>query len=551
MMHRTAAPEAGGNAGEGVAHQEPSSPVQKVWKPELYKIQLEAPAPCPLRCQRTLPLPPAKSTAEAVEANNMAGRLYGSEYHGLMGHLEAEQLLANARDGSYLVRRSPQSDGYYTLSLRFNKRAKHYKLFYKPDVGHYLREQDKRFDTVHDMVADGLINFHMLLHASPIIQQINQQTRNCYQQSPYMTLNGRKLRALSNELGKGSAQLKASESSPAATQEEQEALVTKGNLKLEQEQVVVLQPAAGVDPMPLVYEKPHHFKVHTFKGLNWCEFCANFLWGFTAQGVKCEACGFVAHSKCSELVPPKCVPDLKRIRGVFGTDLTTMVQLEPNHHIPFVVRRCVEEVEARGMLQEGIYRVSGFADEIEALKLALDREGEKTDMSETAYGNVNVIAGTLKLYLRLLPVPLITFQAYPSFMAAGRKSCFVYVLLSDFLTKGCSLCHRQRQAGGAVAAYDGGSASPATRPLQLPAVYAGAPQEGGLPLRREQDERAQLGNRFCAHADCHAPAHDESHRGDLHALLAHHPLQDDLRLILANILTHCHSQEPYARIRER
>jgi len=98
-----------------------------------------------------------------------------------------------------------------------------------------------------------------------------------------------------------------------------------------------------------------------------------------------------------------------------------MVQLEPHHQIPFVVRRCVEEVEARGMLQEGIYRVSGFADEIEALKLALDREGETTDMSETAYGNVNVIAGTLKLYLRLLPVPLITFQAYPSFMAAGRE----------------------------------------------------------------------------------------------------------------------------------
>ncbi|XP_017064803.1 N-chimaerin [Drosophila eugracilis] len=393
----------GGSGGVGGA-PEPSSPVQKVWKPELYKLQLEAPAPCPLRCQRTLPLPPAKSTAEAVEANNLAGRLYGTEYHGLMGHLEAEQLLANARDGSYFVRRSPQSDGYYTLSLRFNKRPKHFKLLYKPGVGHYLSGQEKRFDTVHDMVADGMINFHMQLHASPIIQQINQQTRNCYQQSPYMTLNGRKLRALSNELGKATA---AKESLPAEEKEEQ---------KKEE------PPPPALDPMPLVYEKPHHFKVHTFKGLNWCEFCANFLWGFTAQGVKCEACGFVAHSKCSELVPPKCVPDLKRIRGVFGTDLTTMVQLEPLHQIPFVVRRCVEEVEARGMLQEGIYRVSGFADEIETLKLALDREGEKTDMSETAYGNVNVIAGTLKLYLRLLPVPLITFQAYPSFMAAGRSA---------------------------------------------------------------------------------------------------------------------------------
>lgn len=123
----------------------------------------------------------------------------------------------------------------------------------------------------------------------------------------------------------------------------------------------------------------------------------------------------MAHNKCSELVPAKCVPDLKRIRGVFGADLTTLVAAH-QCVIPFVVKRCVEEVEARGMLQEGIYRVSGFADEIETLKLALDREGEKTDMSEAAYSNVNVIAGTLKLYLRLLPVPLITYQAYPAFI---------------------------------------------------------------------------------------------------------------------------------------
>ncbi|XP_062139338.1 N-chimaerin isoform X1 [Drosophila sulfurigaster albostrigata] len=394
---------------------EPSSPVQKVWKPELYKIQLDAPAPHPVRCQRTLDT--------TLEEQQQAMRLYGSEYHGIMGHLEAEQLLSQANDGSYLVRRSPKTDGcYHTLSVRFNKRTKHYKVFYKPGHGHYLREQDKHYETVHEMVADGLINFHMQLHASPIIQQINQQTKNCYQQSPYMTLNRRKLRALSNELG-GKATAVGDDCDGSVTlkvSQQQEAPQQQKEVPQQQHQQQQL-PAQATDPMPLVYEKPHNFKVHTFKGLNWCEFCANFLWGFTAQGVKCEACGFMAHNKCSELVPPKCVPDLKYIRGVFGTDLATMVQLH-QCHIPFVVRRCVEEVEARGMLQEGIYRVSGFADEIDALKLALDRDGDKTDMSEATYGNVNVIAGTLKLYLRLLPVPLITFQAYPSFMAAGRNA---------------------------------------------------------------------------------------------------------------------------------
>lgn len=121
--------------------------------------------------------------------------------------------------------------------------------------------------------------------------------------------------------------------------------------------------------------------------------------------------------------------------------------------IPFVLKRCVEEVECRGMLQvilteiicfllryymyflnfqEGIYRVSGFADEVEALKLALDRDGEKTDMSETAYSNVNVIAGVLKLYLRLLPVPLITFQAYPDFMISTRNLIIYFLCIYNF-----------------------------------------------------------------------------------------------------------------------
>ncbi|XP_068154472.1 N-chimaerin [Drosophila tropicalis] len=422
-MPRSGTPAVGTGAGE------PSSPVQKVWKPELYKIQLEAPTPKPLLCQR---LQRIADPQDAIDES--ARRLYGKEYHGIMGHAEAEQLLLggggggdNTQESNYLIRRSPTADGYFTLSLLYNGKVKHFKLYHKPGCGHYLREEVKRFDTIYDMVADGLINFHMQLHASPIIQQINQQTKNCYQQSPYMTLNKRKLRALSSELKRKTEEVsKEKDEKPKPLDQLQQQ---------QQQQSESAQPQAAqaglrirksialdADPMPLIYEKVHNFKVHTFKGLNWCEFCANFLWGFTAQGVKCEACGFVAHSKCSELVPPKCVPDLKRIRGVFGTDLTTMVQLDVRHQIPFVVRRCVEEVEARGMLQEGIYRVSGFADEIEALKLALDRDGEKTDMSEAAYGNVNVIAGTLKLYLRLLPVPLITFQAYPSFMNAGRQS---------------------------------------------------------------------------------------------------------------------------------
>lgn len=76
--------------------------------------------------------------------------------------------------------------------------------------------------------------------------------------------------------------------------------------------------------------------------------------------------------KCSEKFANDCIPDLKYVRGVFGIELTTLLTAHKTK-IPFVVKKCVEEVEARGLLTEGIYRLSGFADEVDAIKLALDK----------------------------------------------------------------------------------------------------------------------------------------------------------------------------------
>ncbi|XP_050747963.1 beta-chimaerin isoform X7 [Gymnogyps californianus] len=68
------------------------------------------------------------------------------------------------------------------------------------------------------------------------------------------------------------------------------------------------------------YEKAHNFKVHTFRGPHWCEYCANFMWGLIAQGVRCS-----------------------------------------------------------GLKSEGLYRVSGFTEHIEDVKMAFDREISNPD----------------------------------------------------------------------------------------------------------------------------------------------------------------------------
>nr|XP_061799328.1 N-chimaerin-like isoform X3 [Nerophis lumbriciformis] len=110
-----------------------------------------------------------------------------------------------------------------------------------------------------------------------------------------------------------------------------------------------------------ISEKDHNFKVHTFRGPRWCDHCASFMWGLMAQGVKCA-----------------------------------------------------------GLKSEGLYRISGFSDSVEEVKMAFDKAGEKTDISVKAYEDINIITGALKLYLRDLPVPVISYNAYPRFIEAAK-----------------------------------------------------------------------------------------------------------------------------------
>ncbi|TKC35756.1 hypothetical protein EI555_003121, partial [Monodon monoceros] len=162
-------------------------------------------------------------------------------------------------------------------------------------------------------------------------------------------------------------------------------------------------------------------QVHTFRGPHWCEYCANFMWGLIAQGVRCSDCGLNVHKQCSKHVPNDCQPDLKRVKKVYCCDLTTLVKAH-NTQRPMVVDMCIREIEARGLKSEGLYRVSGFTEHIEDVKMAFDRDGEKADISANIYPDINIITGALKLYFRDLPIPVITYDTYSKFIEAAKIS---------------------------------------------------------------------------------------------------------------------------------
>lgn len=73
------------------------------------------------------------------------------------------------------------------------------------------------------------------------------------------------------------------------------------------------------------------------------------------------------------------------------------------------------------MTVEGIYRACGSSDAIDALRERFEAHWEQADGYLRSVEDVHVITGLLKLYLRLLPLPLITFEAYPMYIEAISK----------------------------------------------------------------------------------------------------------------------------------
>ncbi|KAH7952354.1 hypothetical protein HPB52_022028 [Rhipicephalus sanguineus] len=225
-------------------------------------------------------------------------------------------------DGCYLVRESQRAPGQYTLSLRFGNACKNFRLYH--DGMHYVGE--KRFATLQDLVADGLITMYLETYAGEYINSMCAQSR--YEDSPYMTLHSYQ-RQLRQKQQQSLRMRHHRQPPPAAEQESHE------YDKPDEELDCPLLDGIPEDINVQDFEKPHAFKVNNFKGLPWCDFCGNFMWGLIAQGVRCE-----------EKVPNDCLPDTKYVKRVFGVDLTTLVKAH-NTPRPFVLDMCIKEIEQR------------------------------------------------------------------------------------------------------------------------------------------------------------------------------------------------------------
>eukprot|EP00079_Xenopus_tropicalis_P028208 XP_012823009.1 PREDICTED: minor histocompatibility protein HA-1 isoform X3 [Xenopus tropicalis] len=147
-----------------------------------------------------------------------------------------------------------------------------------------------------------------------------------------------------------------------------------------------------------------------------CRECNSYVY---FQGAECEECSLACHKKCLETLAIQC--GHKKLQGrllLFGRDFSETALRSPDH-IPFLIRKCVSEIEERALTMKGIYRVNGVKTRVEKLCQAFENGKELVELSQASPHD---LSNVLKLYLRQLPEPLIPFRLYNGLMGLAKES---------------------------------------------------------------------------------------------------------------------------------
>ncbi|XP_062141349.1 active breakpoint cluster region-related protein isoform X1 [Drosophila sulfurigaster albostrigata] len=99
--------------------------------------------------------------------------------------------------------------------------------------------------------------------------------------------------------------------------------------------------------------------------------------------------------------------------ALFGAKMSQVLKRE-KRDIPFIISACIREVERRGMLEVGCYRVSGSASDLAKLKKAFESDAYEAEQLLREV-DIHSVTGILKTFLRELPEALFSDLLYPRF----------------------------------------------------------------------------------------------------------------------------------------
>ncbi|XP_045168034.2 rac GTPase-activating protein 1-like isoform X2 [Mercenaria mercenaria] len=142
--------------------------------------------------------------------------------------------------------------------------------------------------------------------------------------------------------------------------------------------------------------------------------------GFGRLAMKCKDCRSVCHPDCKDNLPLPCIsapptPGTGKIQGGILSDYCR----DECPMIPGIVIHCVNEIEARGLNEVGIYRVPGSDRQVKELKEKFFKGKGMPNLSNI--DDIHVICGCLKDFLRGLKEPLVTFRLWRDFVKAAEN----------------------------------------------------------------------------------------------------------------------------------
>ncbi|XP_027006229.1 rho GTPase-activating protein 45 [Tachysurus fulvidraco] len=149
-----------------------------------------------------------------------------------------------------------------------------------------------------------------------------------------------------------------------------------------------------------------------------CRECDSYVY---FQGAECEECFLACHKKCLESLAIQC--GHKKLQGrlqLFGRDFSQVLQGD-SEGVPFIIKKCIQEIEKRALSMKGIYRVNGVKTRVEKLCQAFENGKELVELSQASPHD---ISNVLKLYLRQLPEPIMPFRMYNKLMGLAKESLY-------------------------------------------------------------------------------------------------------------------------------
>ena len=85
---------------------------------------------------------------------------------------------------------------------------------------------------------------------------------------------------------------------------------------------------------------------------------------------------------------------------LFAVDLETVIKRErSSFNVPVLVKKCIDEVDKRGLDHVGIYRLCGSAKRKKQRKDEFTENAKAVDLSADNVSDINVITGELSYFL--------------------------------------------------------------------------------------------------------------------------------------------------------